>query len=501
MAASLAFSVRRRKDRLDGRRKGVDNKDEETLDAILSDQRKCRYVSRAGKKVMFLQYFQTYYIDRVFGGGYIATSIIFSAGVVLLLHNFQKSFRSLMRIILWTLMLQALGILSNSFFYPLIGSFFMDDIRMVLQLLIFALFFRSCPAATAVLRSAVYFACMNLILPISEPVGELIWNINPNIRQLGAGMTPVIVGLACFITVLYLRHFSTENVLTVPKAPAVSMMTASFMGWFLWKISFLIDPGRMYRFITAVIFWILLYFFYYMFYLISIQNDKDIRLAAIEQKMEMDHELLDISRNNYEEMHRIRHETKNHLVYLKALAYRGEWNKLWDYLNHLSSVTEEMFSFIECGNDVINAVMNHAIGQGRQKGITFDTQLIVPDKLPYDETDFCSLLSNMMNNAIEAAEQAETEDKKITVQIYPQRDYLFIKVTNPYSHSIPAEQRLTLATTKKDAKLHGYGTKIIRAIAQKYGGSSNSSIEDGHFISMVMLELPLSEGDSGAAAR
>lgn len=37
-----------------------------------------------------------------------------------------------------------------------------------------------------------------------------------------------------------------------------------------------------------------------------------------------------------------------------------QYDKLHDYLEQISGQTEEIFCFIECGNDVINAVMNYA---------------------------------------------------------------------------------------------------------------------------------------------
>ena len=68
--------------------------------------------------------------------------------------------------------------------------------------------------------------------------------------------------------------------------------------------------------------------------------------------------MLQFSRENYEEMHQIRHEVKNHIAYIRALSENGEYSKLKEYLNVVTGETEELFRFVECGNDVINAVMN-----------------------------------------------------------------------------------------------------------------------------------------------
>lgn len=45
-------------------------------------------------------------------------------------------------------------------------------------------------------------------------------------------------------------------------------------------------------------------------------------------------------------------------------------------------------------------------------------------------------------------------------------------------------------TTKKDPEGHGYGTSIVRAVAEKYDGAADFSYYDGEFVARVMLALP-----------
>lgn len=71
-----------------------------------------------------------------------------------------------------------------------------------------------------------------------------------------------------------------------------------------------------------------------------------------------------------------------------------------------------------------------------------------------------------------------------------QRDYLFIHIENPFEPSASGERRLTLKTTKSDQAAHGYGTKIIRRIAEKYNGCVEYHIQGDIFVSDVMLAIP-----------
>lgn len=92
---------------------------------------------------------------------------------------------------------------------------------------------------------------------------------------------------------------------------------------------------------------------------------------------------------------------------------------------------------------------------------------------------------------MEAAADSEAAQKVITLSIRPQMDYYMIRVENPVdTRKVTPRRRLTLQTTKDTPELHGYGTRIIRRIAETYGGTVKFSIQDETFIADVMLQNP-----------
>lgn len=431
---------------------------------------------------MLTGYFNLYFANLGFGPGYIITSIILALGSAAL---FQKR-SGLSRLPVTAGILWAAGILFDSLYYALFSDVMMDDFQLLFILILSAILYNGWSVRTKILRCSVFFGCMKLALPISEPFGDTIKAINPNLTWSGA-VTPLIMAVLCAATVIFLRKFSTENFSALPSALTLVIVTVSLMAWVVWRMCRYFETGRTFSFILSVLLWVQIWLFYYVFYIAGSQIQRNTELQAMQQKEQLDQELLALTRQTYDDLHKTRHELKNHLIYMKLLAYREEWDKLWNYLNELGAQTEEMFTYVECGNEVVNAVLNHAVGKARQQGLQFETNLIVPPKLPFDEVDLCSLLSNLANNAIEAA--AQVKDAAILFSIYPQQDYLFIKVQNPFDASVSGERRLSLVTTKKDKKYHGYGTRVIRQIAEKYGGSASFSIEKNQFIATVMLDL------------
>ena len=141
-----------------------------------------------------------------------------------------------------------------------------------------------------------------------------------------------------------------------------------------------------------------------------------------------------------------------------------------------------------CGADRLHPVRRQGAGrhpEARHPG--------APPPAFRDE-DICSLLSNLLDNAMEAAAQSGMENPEVEISILPRQDDLFIRVVNPVDKSIPEKRRMTLGTTKtKHTELHGFGTRIIRRIAQSYHGSVKYSMSEGVFTTDVMLEMPEEE--------
>ena len=68
---------------------------------------------------------------------------------------------------------------------------------------------------------------------------------------------------------------------------------------------------------------------------------------------------------------------------------------------------------------------------------------------------------------MEACESGKFQSPMLSLEMETKGVYLFITVQNPVDDSIPEKERLKLETTKRNKKVHGYGTKIVEMIAEK----------------------------------
>lgn len=436
-----------------------------------------------------LAYLQKYYIELSFGPGYVFTELFFVIGLVLTFEAKKTDLRKIRKVLGRILLTIGASFGLSSIYYQIFGINSLSKVVTALLVLGFCLFTNRNEFTIRLVRGSVYYACYTQILTISEPLGRWLEAAFGNDKRWLEHSTWIAVLILIILIILVIKIWSVEDMIFVPAAPAYLVIMASLLGIGLQYSADSMGISKEYRLIVAGTFWLLEMISYYLFYMVSMESKKNVENLAIAHKEQMNEEMLETFRDNLERMHLVRHEIKNHLAYIRVLVAKQEFDKLFDYTNAVLGENEELFSTISSGNDLVDAILNHLIEKGKKQGITFETQIIVPGELPFEETDFCSILSNLMENAMEATLLSEKKNSGIQVSIQPRQDYLFIRIMNPVRNDISRKRILSLRTTKKDSALHGYGTKVVKNIVEKYQGSLKFDVRDGNFIVDVMLDL------------
>lgn len=105
------------------------------------------------------------------------------------------------------------------------------------------------------------------------------------------------------------------------------------------------------------------------------------------------------------------------------------------------------------------------------------------------EQDIYSLFGNAIDNAVEALSQVEDEEKRV-VGIIAKRKGMFVSLQfYNYCPQPPQFSGGLPVTTKADKQYHGFGTRSIRMIAQKYGGEMDISVENQVFNLRLLFPL------------
>lgn len=192
----------------------------------------------------------------------------------------------------------------------------------------------------------------------------------------------------------------------------------------------------------------------------------------------------------YSGMRSIKHDMQNHLLCLKSLANNNNIEEIKKYLQLLGQTIEKLNYKIKTGNVISDAIINEKYNIAKLENIEFVCNFIMPNDTLIDSVDLCIILSNCLDNAIEACIKIndKTIDKKIIITSYLKDLYLIIEVSNTTTDKIKYKNN-KIISTKKDRNNHGIGLSNIEMIIKKYNGILDIITEENKFTLNIMLKF------------
>lgn len=163
------------------------------------------------------------------------------------------------------------------------------------------------------------------------------------------------------------------------------------------------------------------------------------------------------------------------------------------YAGNIKNMFNQTKKHIWCKNIVINILLEDKEQIAHKYGITFTAVLDIPENLTISPTALCSVFANLLDNALEAAEQIESGEKWISVKATVIAGFLVLKVENTCQ---PADNRRNPRKIfkKKTGEVHGIGLHIVKRTAEKYGGRLTTEEKNGVFCAIVFMEYEKREG-------
>lgn len=210
----------------------------------------------------------------------------------------------------------------------------------------------------------------------------------------------------------------------------------------------------------------------------------DKRIAEYQSELIEKH--CDEVQNIYKTMRGWRHDYHNHIQTLLALC--GDEEKTREYLLTLNDDLTTVDTVIKTGNVMIDAILNSKLSLIKSKGIEVSAKAVVPETLAISEIDLCTVIGNLLDNAMEAClRQNEGEERFIRVFIGILKEQLYISVYNSLGGEVKKNNKKYIST--KGSKNHGFGLMRVDSIVEKYEGYINRQNEEGVFATEVMLPL------------
>lgn len=213
-------------------------------------------------------------------------------------------------------------------------------------------------------------------------------------------------------------------------------------------------------------------------------NQMQLLREKSERTMQVYHEIS----ADYEEQKRILHDYKNQIGCIRGLLKEGNYQEAGTYADKLADTISDWPRCVNVNNPVINAVLNEKYYMADTKDISIILHANDLSGLWLEEQDIVSILSNLLDNAIEACEKIEKK-RVIQVKIIRERRQLVLSVRNPVSEPVSIENG-QIRTGKEDKTKHGIGLKNVYLILEKYEGMGMMRYEDGCFYYTAVIPEP-----------
>ena len=157
-----------------------------------------------------------------------------------------------------------------------------------------------------------------------------------------------------------------------------------------------------------------------------------------------------------EKLRHFRHDFHAHMIMLQSLSEKKDSEKIQNYLN-----------------TIINESAVNAIGH-------YITSLL-PAQLEIDDFDLCTIVWNLLQNAIEACDHlGNTMDMKITLVFGIYHSAFYMSIQNPVDENYNFDIN-HIKSTKSDQESHGIGIQNVTTAIEKYHGLLEFSCQSGIF--------------------
>ena len=193
----------------------------------------------------------------------------------------------------------------------------------------------------------------------------------------------------------------------------------------------------------------------------------------------------------YNRTRHFRHDIQNHILLMNMLAEQGKYEELKNYLKEMSGVIDESSYVRISGISAVDAILNEKLYEAQSRSITNSYDVVNLDKNPVKPLDLCIILSNALDNAIEANCRIENADARwLKLKIHGNGAFTVISVSNPVAGEPKKTAGSGFASTKENADDHGFGLKSIESTVEKYKGEMLCKCEEGVFTLVVRLNAP-----------
>ena len=217
-----------------------------------------------------------------------------------------------------------------------------------------------------------------------------------------------------------------------------------------------------------------------------------LELLAARSRVQQRNMLLEMESKRYEALRvymqntrTIRHDFRHHIQVISRLAQEGRTKELREYIDPLADIMQKNEQVRYSANVAVDAVAAHYESVAASQNTRISWELELPEKIPFTELELCSVLGNLVENALIAVSSLPEERRSVHVIAQMLSDKMLgLTVENPFEGEVLVDDNGLPTSALPD---HGIGLGSVRDTVNRYHGEMNVRTSNGIFAVEILM--------------
>ena len=222
--------------------------------------------------------------------------------------------------------------------------------------------------------------------------------------------------------------------------------------------------------------------------LISGLAQRDAEMQALSMREKYAVENMKLMLETQESTRQERHEMRHHIALLAEMLSSGQQERAQTYAHSLLDRVNALPSDSYSANPIINAIVGRYMNEAKAAGIDTSADIRDMEKVVLRDDELCVLLTNMLENALEACQKMPAESTRfLRFRLLASEDHLVMSCENSTDTTITIDPDGNITTSKEEPERHGFGLHVMRQIVENNNGQFYISCDEGVFSVKVAL--------------
>lgn len=182
----------------------------------------------------------------------------------------------------------------------------------------------------------------------------------------------------------------------------------------------------------------------------------------------------------------LKHDMKNHILTLRALAKDSQSRELFEYLASMQEFMVNPSEYVYTRNEALDSLLNYKLQKAKENLKIVESDILIPEQMKLHSFDLNVIVGNLLDNAIAASEQTEEQFLKLVIRM--EKGVLFIYMINS-CENFPNGVCDIRKMAERSVEGHGIGLTNVKRIVEKYDGDMEMNCKANQMETDIMLYI------------